>query len=79
MALCKHLSSRGSLIVLAQCEFGTNTNLLVCCFCFLFLLLFFSGFVKIDLSFLADFSDRISRNRRVGYESGDFEIVSSFS
>lgn len=24
-----------------------------------------------------DFSDRISRSRRVGYESGEFEIVSS--
>lgn len=26
-----------------------------------------------------DFSDRISRSRRVGYESGEFEIVSSLS
>lgn len=30
-----------------------------------------------DLLF-ADFSDRISRSRRVGYESGDYEIVSTF-
>lgn len=29
------------------------------------------------LHFPADFSDRISRSRRVGYESGEFEIVSS--
>lgn len=30
-----------------------------------------------DLLF-PDFSDRISRSRRVGYESGDYEIVSTF-
>lgn len=31
------------------------------------------------LSFLfPDFSDRISKSRRVGYESGEFEIVSTF-
>lgn len=35
------------------------------------------NFTVLPCSFFTDFSDRISRSRRVGYESGEFEIVSS--
>lgn len=36
----------------------------------------FLGLIAVTCLF-TDFSDRISKSRRVGYESGDYELVSS--
>lgn len=45
----------------------------VCIFC-----LFFRFLLQPICLLITDFSDRISKSRRVGYESGEFEIVSTF-
>lgn len=41
----------------------------------MFVLLFWLSLLTTCL--FSDFSDRISKSRRVGYESGDYELVSS--